>query len=115
MSANKPDLRSRESICLSPRSRDNLLKFVKAQFVGLREIPGDADLKLNKFARNRVSAQNSERDQVYFVEVTATWLSYQSVHSEPGLYVLQPQREGRDLGFGMFQDSLNLAQVNVPK
>ncbi len=114
MDDQEPDLSSYEPISLAQESKDNLLSFVKKQFVEAGTLPANSDLSLKAFTRD-TGHLHPELGQRYTVAVVATWLRYNSVHSEPGYHVLVPQKHGTDVYSYMFKSGLDAAGVKLPK
>lgn len=114
MDDREPNLSSDEPISLSQENQDTLLSFVKEQLVQQGSLPKNAVLSLEAFILNK-GHQDAQLGQRYIVKIVATWFRYNSVHDEPGMHVLMPQRHGVDIHSYIFTSGLDAAGVNLPK
>ena len=114
MDDGEPDLSSYESIHLTEENKDNLQSFLKSQLVQQGELPENADLILEKFVLDK-DYRDQQLGQRYILKVVAKWFSYDSVHSEPGTYVLRPKQHSCDIYSYIFDSGLGEARVNLPK
>ena len=114
MDDREPDLSSYESIHLTEENKDRLQSFLKSQLVQQRELPENADLSLEAFVLDK-GCRHQQLGQRYIVKVVAKWFSYDSVDSEPGIYVLRPKQHGCDICSYIFDSGLGVAGVNLPK